>query len=173
MLGKNKIHSLEGPDKRKKLLLRFGKDRTREKGFVLLTTYVVVMVVTVFCYAFFERSTVFVQAVERNRNKTIAFNMAEAGVDLALARLAENPSYTGTNGVILVVQTGSGAYLDFMVIGQRRNKSQPGIILEEGDATFHIDECADNLESVVITIHVRLIISAEVLPRILSTKLLS
>lgn len=66
------------------------------KGFILVTTYLVVAVVSVFSMAYLLRSTAFLQASERNRNKIIAFNMAEAAADFALAQLATDAAYTGT-----------------------------------------------------------------------------
>ena len=67
---------------------------------MLVTTYLIVMLVSIFSLAFFSRSNTFLQASERNQNKIIAFNMAEAAVDFAIAQLAANPSYTGTSGYV-------------------------------------------------------------------------
>ncbi len=68
------------------------------RGFVLVTTYLVISLISVFALAYFSRSYSFAQASERNQNKIVAFNTAEAAIDLALAQLATTPSYTGTTG---------------------------------------------------------------------------
>lgn len=68
----------------------------RTEGFILIATYLIVMLVSMFSFAYFARANAFLQASERNRNKIIAFNMAESAADFALAQLAANPAYTGT-----------------------------------------------------------------------------
>lgn len=63
---------------------------------MLITTYLVVTLISIFSLAYFARSNAFLQASERNRNKVIAFNMAEAALDFAIAQLAADPAYAGT-----------------------------------------------------------------------------
>ncbi|OQA57303.1 MAG: hypothetical protein BWY42_00639 [Candidatus Omnitrophica bacterium ADurb.Bin277] len=70
--------------------------QNREQGFVLLTVYLVITIVSIFSIAYFARSVAFTQANERNLNKMVAFNMAESGLDWAIARLNSDPNYTGT-----------------------------------------------------------------------------
>jgi len=67
-----------------------------QKGFILMSSYLLISVLAVFSVALFARNHSFFQASERNLNKTVAFNMAEAGIDAALAQLATDPSYAGT-----------------------------------------------------------------------------
>jgi Tfp pilus assembly protein PilX len=70
----------------------------KQRGFVLITTYLIVFLISVFSLAYFTRYSTFLHASERSQNKIVAFNMAEAGVDFALAQLAADPAYAGTNG---------------------------------------------------------------------------
>ncbi len=67
-----------------------------QKGFVLITVYLVITQLAIFSLAYFARSNAFIAASERNRNKTIAFAMAESGVDFALKQLSTSSSYAGT-----------------------------------------------------------------------------
>lgn len=69
-----------------------------EKGFILLTSYLLISVMSIGAMATFARGTSYMNASERNKNRIVAFNMAEAGVDMALAELANDPAYAGTNG---------------------------------------------------------------------------
>lgn len=71
-----------------------------QRGFILMTSYFLLSVVSIFSLALFSRSTSFFQATERNQNKIIAFNMAEAAVDLAIARLQQDPTYPGSDGYV-------------------------------------------------------------------------
>jgi len=66
-----------------------------EQGFLLLVVYIVVICVSIFSVAFFTRHHLACQATERYQNRILAFNAAEAGIDLALATLATTPSWTG------------------------------------------------------------------------------
>lgn len=75
-------------------------DLKQSKGFILVSTYLVVMVVAAFSFAFFARANAFLQASERAQNKIIAFNMAEAAVDFALSQLASDQNYAGTDGYV-------------------------------------------------------------------------
>lgn len=70
----------------------------KEKGFILLSSYLVIVSLMAVAFALFSRNILFLQATERNQNKTIAFNMAEAGLDLAIVQLREDSGYEGTNG---------------------------------------------------------------------------
>lgn len=63
---------------------------------MLLTVFFIVSVLEIFSLAFFARQTIFGQATERNQNKIIAFNAAEAAVDNAIAQLRSNSNYAGT-----------------------------------------------------------------------------
>lgn len=65
-------------------------------GFLLISSYMLIMVMEIFSLALFSRSHTFVQSNERNKNKIVAFNMAEAGIDNAIAQLAANSNYAGS-----------------------------------------------------------------------------
>ena len=68
-----------------------------EKGFMLVTAYLLMTVLSVFSLAMLSRNYLFLQTTERNVNRILAFNFAESGVDLAMAQLASSSSYTGTS----------------------------------------------------------------------------
>jgi Tfp pilus assembly protein PilX len=67
--------------------------RKKNRGFILMTTYLLISVFSIFSLALFSRGTVFVQTTERSKHRMVAFNMAEAGVDFALAQIAQDSSY--------------------------------------------------------------------------------
>lgn len=70
--------------------------RQKEKGFILVVVFLVVLLVAIFSLVFFSRHNTFLQASERNRNKIVAFNMAENGVDFAITQLNTDLNYGGT-----------------------------------------------------------------------------
>jgi type II secretory pathway pseudopilin PulG len=74
--------------------------KKNERGFILLTTYLLVSVFSILSLALFSRGATFLQAAERSQNRIVAFNMAEAGIDQAINQLAQSFSYTGTNGYV-------------------------------------------------------------------------
>lgn len=67
----------------------------KPKGFLLIASYLLMSVLSIFSLALFSRGNTFFQASERNENKIIAFNMAEAGVDQAIVQLKSDPTYSG------------------------------------------------------------------------------
>ncbi|MGI6241718.1 MAG: DUF7305 domain-containing protein [Candidatus Omnitrophota bacterium] len=71
-----------------------------QRGFVLTAVYLILALATVFSVAYFSRCVAFVQANERNIHKTVAFNMAESGIDWAISQLASNTEYTGTSAYV-------------------------------------------------------------------------
>jgi len=71
-----------------------------QRGFVLTVVYLILALVAVFSVAYFSRCVAFVQANERNIHKTVAFNMAESGIDWAISQLASNTEYTGTSAYV-------------------------------------------------------------------------
>ena len=77
-----------------------GFNNNKEKGFILVTAYLLISVLSVLSLGLFSRGFYFSEAAERNKNKMVAFNLAEAGVDLALAQLADDPNYIGSSGYI-------------------------------------------------------------------------
>lgn len=66
------------------------------QGFILMTSYLMMTVLSIFSLAMFSRSYFFLQATERNQNRILAFNQAETGIDFAMTQLAINPAYGGT-----------------------------------------------------------------------------
>ncbi|MDP3921681.1 MAG: hypothetical protein Q8R76_12860 [Candidatus Omnitrophota bacterium] len=76
---------------------RIGR-KASERGFLLFTTYMLISVLSIFSLAFLARGTQFLQATERNQNRVVAFNMAEAAVDLAIAELTADDTYAGIDG---------------------------------------------------------------------------
>ncbi len=75
------------------------------RGFVLISAYLVIVVLSLIALAFFWRHWTFMDAAERNRNKIAAFNMAEAAVDTAMVELTKgssptDTSYGGTGGYV-------------------------------------------------------------------------
>lgn len=80
--------------------------RQKEKGYLLITSYILIMLLSIFSLAFFARHNIFLQASQRNQNRLIAFQMAEGGVDQAISSLRTDPSYTGQG--YTAVGTGGG-----------------------------------------------------------------
>lgn len=74
----------------------FGRGARSKRGFILVATYLTVALISTFSLAYFTRANAFLQASERNQNKIVSFNMAEAATDFALAQLAADPAYAGT-----------------------------------------------------------------------------
>lgn len=68
----------------------------KDKGFILITSYLLLSVLSLYSLALFSRNSTFLQATERNQNKMVAFNMAESALDEAIVQLATNSAYTGT-----------------------------------------------------------------------------
>ena len=69
-----------------------------EQGFILLTSYLLIAVLEIFSIALFSRMQIYFQATERNQNKIVAFNMAEAGLDNTMVQLGSDSNYGGTAG---------------------------------------------------------------------------
>ncbi len=65
------------------------------KGFILLTSYLLISMLSIFSLGLFARSAAFIQSVERNKNKIIAFQKAEAGLDQAIVELTDDQNYSG------------------------------------------------------------------------------
>ncbi|HTL47363.1 MAG TPA: collagen-binding domain-containing protein [Verrucomicrobiae bacterium] len=66
-----------------------------ERGFILIMAYGLISALAIFSLALFSRNTSFLNSTERNQNKVVAFNMAEAGVDMAITQLATDTTYEG------------------------------------------------------------------------------
>lgn len=91
-----------------------------QKGFALVTTYLLFAALTIGASATFTRSYVYMREAEKQKNAIIALEMAEAGVDQAITQLAANTAYTGASyadfssgnakgGYTITVSTPSGA----------------------------------------------------------------
>lgn len=75
-----------------------------------MTSYLLIAVISIFSLAMFSRGTVFLQANERSQNKIIAFNMAEAGIDLAITQLQADVTYAGVGYTDMGTGTVEGGY---------------------------------------------------------------
>lgn len=71
-----------------------------EKGFVLVTSYFLIAALAIFSLGLMFRGITFLQSSEKNRNNIVAFNMAEAGLDLAIGQLATSTTYGGSSGFV-------------------------------------------------------------------------
>lgn len=91
-----------------------------QKGFALVTTYLLFAALTIGASATFTRSYVYMREAEKQKNAIIALEMAEAGVDQAIVQLASNSAYTGASysdfssgnakgGYTIAVSTPAGA----------------------------------------------------------------
>lgn len=99
-----------------------------EKGFVLIMSYLLLSVLSVFSLALFSRSNVFLRATERNQNKIVAFNLAEAGLDTAIAALRANPAYAGTGGYVpMQTNTVQGGYQVTVTTPAQTPTGQPNV----------------------------------------------
>lgn len=65
-------------------------------GFIMIMVYGLISIMAILSLALFSRQNIFLLSSERNRNRIVAFNMAEAGLDRAMTQLATDPTYTGT-----------------------------------------------------------------------------
>lgn len=72
----------------------------RSRGFILITSYLLITILSIFSLALFSRGKAFIDSSERYKNRIAAFHMAESGVDLAITQLAANPNYSGTTGFV-------------------------------------------------------------------------
>ena len=99
-----------------------------KKGFILITSYLLLSVLSIFSLALFSRSNVFLQATERNQNNMVAFNMAEAGLDTAIVTLRVNPAYTGTGGYVsMQTNTVQGGYQVTVTTPAQTPNGQPNV----------------------------------------------
>lgn len=70
---------------------------SNQRGITLITSVLVVIVLSILSLALMSRHSIFIQSTERNQNKIVAFNAAEAGVDKAITQLVSNTSYAGVS----------------------------------------------------------------------------
>jgi type II secretory pathway pseudopilin PulG len=77
---------------------------SQKRGFMLVTSVLVIMVLGIIGAALFMRHTAFMNAVTRNANQIVAFNVAEAGLDQAITSLRNQigtgQTYSGTGGFV-------------------------------------------------------------------------
>src|SRR3989338_3434060 len=77
-----------------------------QRGFVLISSYLVVAVLLVLQGAYFTRITDDLHLTERNASQLRAIHYADGGLDMALTELADDSGYTGTDGTVTL---GNGA----------------------------------------------------------------
>ena len=65
---------------------------------MLITAFLFAAVLSTTSLGLATRQVAYLQAAERNKNRMVAFNMAEAGIDLAIAQLTTDSNYAGTTG---------------------------------------------------------------------------
>lgn len=70
---------------------------SNSRGFILIFSYLMMSVFSIYSLAFFSKGNAFLHQTERNKNRMIAFNMAEAGIDFTVAQLEANPAYDPGN----------------------------------------------------------------------------
>ncbi|MBI3307660.1 MAG: hypothetical protein HYZ84_07640 [Candidatus Omnitrophica bacterium] len=80
-----------------------------KRGFILITSYLFISILSIFSLALFSRGVVFLDNSERYKNRVAAFHMAESGLDQAMAQLATNPNYEGTTGFVTLNSTNTQA----------------------------------------------------------------
>ena len=73
------------------------KGGNQDRGFVLITSFLLIMVMEIFSVALFSRFQVYLDAVERNKNKMVSFHMAEAAIDATFIALKSSTSYSGAS----------------------------------------------------------------------------
>ncbi len=62
------------------------------RGFIVITSFLFLSILSVFFVALLARNNIFLQATERNQNRAVAFHTAEAGLDWVLRQLEIDPS---------------------------------------------------------------------------------
>ena len=88
---------------------------SQKRGFMLVTSCLVIMVLGIIGAALFMRHTAFMNAVTRNANQIVAFNVAEAGLDQAITSLRNQigtgQTYSGSGGFVTMnVGNAQGRY---------------------------------------------------------------
>lgn len=63
---------------------------------MLITAFLFAAALSTVALGLATRQVAYLQAAERNKNRMVAFNMAEAAMDVAISQLATNPNYAGT-----------------------------------------------------------------------------
>lgn len=84
--------------------------RGNDRGFLMIAAYLVVSMVFANAMAFFSRGNSYLTTVERTKNRMIAFNMAEAGIDQAMTQIAANSLYTGASYSAMDTGSSKGGY---------------------------------------------------------------
>ncbi len=96
------------------------KPFANQKGYVLIATYMMVMVLSASGLASFMRAHTYAREAHKQKNAIVALEMAEAGIDQAITQLAASTSYTGAaytdfssgnakGGYAITVSTPNGA----------------------------------------------------------------
>ena len=81
-----------------------------QQGYVLITTYLMMTVLTASSMASFMRTYTFARESERQRNAIVALEMAEGAIDQAIVQLAASTSYSGTSYTDFSSGTAQGGY---------------------------------------------------------------
>ena len=76
----------------------------------MIMVYGLISMMAILSLAMFSRHNTFLLSSERNRNRIVAFNMAEAGVDLAVTALAADINYAGTGFTSMSAGSMQGGY---------------------------------------------------------------
>ena len=72
--------------------------KKNEKGFLLITAFLFAAVLSTVSLGLAGRQVSFIKAADRNKNRMVAFNMAEAAMDMGIANLTTDSNYAGTAG---------------------------------------------------------------------------
>lgn len=126
--------------------------RKNEKGFVLMTTYLLMAALAIFSLALFSRSAEFIKSSDRNKKKMVAFNLAEAGVDKAyydlkngaIASFPYTGSYTSMNsgsvqgGYQTTVTDMGGGVKKVVVVGYSPSQSSTTESVESRTVTGYV-----------------------------------
>lgn len=111
----------------------------RERGFLLISMYMIVMVLFMLSLAMTAHAVAEVRAAQRSQASMQALYLAEGGVDLAITQLRQDYNWTGGEG--------SGANGDFsvnvQVVGTRRR------ITAQGNNTMLGDTITRPIEAIV------------------------
>ena len=94
-----------------------------EKGMIMITSLLLIVVIAVFATSLFARTFSERRQIEMQTNRIVAFQMAEAGIDDAITRLANDEGYAGTSGD--AVSLNSGAYST--VVNQPDSANNPEV----------------------------------------------
>ena len=73
---------------------------------MLVSSFMILSMLSVASLGLATRQVAFLVSAEHNTNKMVAFNMAEAGTDLAMSQLSTNTTYAGSRGYVVLGNQG-------------------------------------------------------------------